>query len=89
MNLGKIIAERRKELSMKQKELSEKADIPVAVLSKFETGKRRPNLEHLSRIGKCLRWPAPILMFLSMDEEDRLLNPVHHSDRPDLAEVGL
>lgn len=49
-----LLTNTRKELSISQKELSEKTKIPQASISKFENGRNVPSLQILQRLADGL-----------------------------------
>ena len=53
--LGKRIAQRRRELGLKQNELAEIADISNNYLSNIETGRSIPSLTTFATLCKCLK----------------------------------
>jgi transcriptional regulator with XRE-family HTH domain len=55
--LGKQLKILRIESGIKQKDLSNKLKIPAPLLSMYETGKREPHLEFLSKYSKQLKIP--------------------------------
>ena len=70
MQLGKTIAELRKERGIKQKALAEKCGVSPAYLSQIENDRRDPTLSVLESIGRNLKIPLPFLFFLASDESD-------------------
>lgn len=70
MNLGETIKNLRKKKGIKQLELAEKCSITQSYLSNIETNRKEPTLGVLNTISNILSVPLPILMFLSMDEND-------------------
>src|SRR5437868_6323235 len=70
MNIGKTIANLRKEKGMSQVEFAEKVGIAQTSLSQIESGKKRPNPLNLKSIGDELKISELHLYFLSFDESD-------------------
>lgn len=62
MNIGKIIAKRRKEKNFNQEQLAEAAEISQSYISRIEQGKEKPSLELLERIAVALDVPVATLM---------------------------
>lgn len=54
LTISEMLALRRKELKITQKELSEKTGISVVSLAKYEKGKRFPSYTNLNKISKVL-----------------------------------
>ena len=67
MNIGKKIAERRKELGMTQESLAEKLSISAQAVSKWENGWNLPDIENISRVAEALKISSSALI-----GEDRL-----------------
>lgn len=62
MNIGKRIAEIRKEKGLSQEQLSEITDIHRVLIGKYETGKNEPSIQSLSRIADALGVTADELL---------------------------
>lgn len=62
MNIGKIIAKRRKDKNFNQEQLAEAAEISQSYISRIEQGKEKPSLELLERIAVALDVPVVALM---------------------------
>ena len=52
--ISDVLSLRRKELKITQKELSEKTNISMVSLAKYEKGERLPSYENLNRLAKVL-----------------------------------
>ena len=52
--ISDVLALRRKELKITQKELSEKTGISIVSLAKYEKGERLPGYENLNKISEVL-----------------------------------
>jgi len=50
--MGLVIKEKRKELNLTQKELSERTGITQADISRIENGTRNPSLEMVKRLAR-------------------------------------
>ncbi len=70
MNIGGAIESVRKQKKIKQNELAEKAFITQSYLSLLENNKKDPNVSTLKNIADALNTPLPVLLFLSLDEND-------------------
>ena len=70
MNLGKAIMSVRKQLGIKQYELSEMCGISQTSLSQIETGLKRPSPRTLKRICEALEIPDSVLYILGMQDTD-------------------
>lgn len=55
MNIGKTIAERRKELGMTQEALAEKLSLSPQAVSRWENGWNLPDFDNIGRIAAALR----------------------------------
>ena len=53
--ISDVLALRRKELKITQKELSEKTGISIVSLAKYEKGERLPGYENLNKISEVLK----------------------------------
>ena len=53
-NIGKIVQERRKELSLKQQDLAEMADVTIKTIYAIENNKGNPTIEVLNRVLNVL-----------------------------------
>ena len=53
--IGRRIAKRRKELSLKQREVCEMIDVNYKYLSNLETGRSAPSLEMIMRLSETLQ----------------------------------
>ena len=53
-NIGKIVQERRKELSLKQQDLAEMADVTIKTIYAIENNKGNPTIEVLKRVLNVL-----------------------------------
>jgi len=54
MEIGKMIASRRRERNISQEKLSERAEISQGYISSIERGKEKPSLELLEKIAQAL-----------------------------------
>ena len=70
MNLGKAITSVRKQLGIKQYELSEMTGISQTSLSQIETGLKRPSPRTLKKISEALQVPDSLLYILGMQDTD-------------------
>lgn len=70
MQLGEALKTIRKQKNLKQKELSDLCSITQTYLSQIENNKRKPNLELVEKFSRCLGIPLPVIMFLSLTEND-------------------
>lgn len=66
-NIGKLIAELRKERNITQDELAGRLQITKQTVSNYERGKRLPSYEALEAIADVLN--VPMSFFLSKDEQ--------------------
>lgn len=55
LTISDVLALRRKELKITQKELSEKTGISMVSLAKYEKGVRLPSYENLNKIAEALK----------------------------------
>jgi len=55
LTIGDVLALRRKELKITQKELSEKTGISMTSLTKYEKGERLPTYGNLNKLAKELK----------------------------------
>jgi y4mF family transcriptional regulator len=53
-NIGKIVQERRNELSLKQQDLAEMADVTIKTIYAIENNKGNPTIEVLKRVLNVL-----------------------------------
>jgi len=70
MDVGKVIADLRRNRNLRQNALAEKTNIAPSVLSRIENGKQKPNFNQLEKIGNELNIPVPVMVFLSLDKDD-------------------
>ncbi len=70
MLVGSALKEVRKSKNMKQKHLAEACHMSQTYLSQIENNKVNPNVSVLEKLSKQLDTPLPVLMFLSLDEDD-------------------
>ena len=70
MQIGDAIKSIRKEKKIKQNQLSDLCKISQTYLSQIENNKKTPNIELLKKIGECLDIPIPVILFLSLTEDD-------------------
>ena len=70
MKIGEAIKILRVQKKLKQKELSDKCKITQTYLSQIENNKKKPNFDLLERISSCLGFPVPVILFLSLTEND-------------------
>jgi len=70
MNIGKIISETRKKKGLKQIELAKLCNMSQSYLSNIEKGNKDPHLSTLRNISSALDVPLPVLLFLSITDED-------------------
>ena len=69
MNLGKAIRELRKQQSMSQEQLAQKANITQAALSQIENGKR-PGITTLKKLSAALKVPESLIYVMGMEKDD-------------------
>lgn len=55
LTISDMLALRRKELKITQKELSEKTGISIVSLAKYEKNERLPSYENLHKLAKALK----------------------------------
>jgi len=53
-NIGKIVQERRNELSLKQQDLAEMADVTIKTIYAIENNKGNPTMDILKRVLNVL-----------------------------------
>ncbi len=70
MQIGDAVKALREAKKIKQGELAKLCGITQTYLSQIENNKKRPNFNMLEKIGKCIGVPIPVLMFLSLSEDD-------------------
>ncbi len=70
MKIGEAIKHIRSEKGLSQKKFSELCDISQSYLSLIENNKKIPNMSTLEFMGKVAGVPLPVVLFLSMNEED-------------------
>ena len=70
MLVGDAIKTIRKRKNLNQKELSALCNISQTYLSQIENNRKVPNFDTIERIGNCLGIPIPVVMFLSLTEND-------------------
>lgn len=63
VTLGYRILKWRLERMISQHELADRIPIDQASVSRWESDKRRPRVEHLARIATILRVPLDVLLF--------------------------
>ena len=68
--IGRRIAARRKELSLKQRQLCEMIDVNYKYVSSLETGRSAPSLEMIMRLCDALR-TTPDYLLLGTDGKSR------------------
>ena len=70
MQIGKTIKDLRKKKGLKQIEFAKKCNLSQSYLSLIEKEKKEPTLSMLKQIAAVLETPVPVLVFLSLSEED-------------------
>lgn len=70
MDLGRAIAQLRKQQCLNQKSLARECSISQTYLSQIENNRKDPNLSTLKEISRALEVPLPILFFLAMNDGD-------------------
>jgi transcriptional regulator with XRE-family HTH domain len=70
MNIGKTIKDLRLKKGFNQGEFAEICGLSQPYLSLIEKGKKEPTLGLLKEIAQKLSIPTPILVFLSLDNND-------------------
>lgn len=74
MNIGEIIAKRRKESNFSQEQLAEAAEISQSYISRIELGKEKPSFELLERIAVALNCEL-FIDLVPIGEQRRLFTP--------------
>lgn len=70
MEIGTTIKDFRKLNGIKQKDLASKAKISSTYLSQIESNTKDPTLSTLKAISKSLDMPLPLLLFISINNND-------------------
>lgn len=70
MKIGKAIKDLRKQRGLTQVEFSEMCDLSQSYLSHIEKETKEPTLTVLKQISGALSIPLPVLIFLSIDNDD-------------------
>lgn len=70
MKNGSIIKAERKKRGLSQNQLAARCSITVTYLSLIENDKKEPTVSLLRTIAENLNLPLPILIFMSLDDED-------------------
>lgn len=70
MHIGEVIKDLRKAKGVTQQEFANLCGMTQTHLSLVECGVRIPTFKTLTKIGKKLEIPAPIIIYLSIDIED-------------------
>lgn len=70
MRIGSIIKTERKKRGLSQKQLADHCSITVTYLSLIENDKKEPTVSLLRTLAENLHLPLPILLFMSLDDED-------------------
>lgn len=70
MKIGNIIKVARKKIGLSQGQLANRCGITVTYLSLIENDKKEPTMSLLQTIAENLKQPLPILLFLSLDDDD-------------------
>lgn len=70
MQIGDAVKTLRLEKKLKQKELASLCSITQTYLSQIENNKKRPNFELFERLSGHLGVPLPVVLFLSITEDD-------------------
>ena len=81
MNIGKKIAERRKELGMTQEALAEKLSLSAQAVSKWENGWNLPDIENIRLIAEALKMSPSALIgedrqTYEWELRDQLMRPI-------------
>lgn len=70
MKIGSIIKAERKKRDLSQNQLAARCSITVTYLSLIENNKKEPTVSLLRTIAENLNLPLPILLFMSLADED-------------------
>lgn len=70
MKIGSIIKTERKKKGLIQNQLATQCNITTTYLSLIENDKKEPTISLLRTIAENLNLPLPILLFMSLDNED-------------------
>lgn len=70
MKIGDAIKSARTQKKVNQKDLAETLGITQTYLSLIENNKKSPNFHILEKIGQSLDIPVPIILFMSLNDED-------------------
>ena len=81
--LGTVLKARREAMGLSQRELARRLDVKASHVGYLETGRRRPSLSLLSRIGDVLGLEREPLFLLAHPEAKQLLNS--HREEPNSA----
>ena len=69
--LGQYVEQRRTELGLSRRELSDRAEVSYPYISQIETGDREPALKALSKLSRALEVPVEKLAGLLTTDEWR------------------
>ncbi len=84
--LGPVVKKRREALGLSQRELARRLGVKASHVGYLETGRRRPSLPLLNRIGGVLGLEREPLLLLAHPEAEALLGrPQPRSDKPNHA----
>ena len=70
MNLGNVILRWRKRRGLTQAELSQRSGLSQVFISLLESGSKKPSIETLEILSKCLEVPVAVIIFQASSEED-------------------
>src|ERR1700688_2115827 len=80
--LGQILKARRETIGLSQRELARRLGVKASHVGYLETGRRRPSLSLLSRLGDVLGWEPEPLFLLAHPEAKALLTRCEPARRP-------
>lgn len=81
MELGRLVQQRRHELSLSRRDLADRSDVSYPYVSQIETGERDPSLKTLRRLAEVLEIPVEQLASL-VASEDWVSSPVASPPQP-------
>lgn len=70
MDIGSVIRDIRKKKKITQTQLAKLSQITQTYLSQIENNQKEPTIPTLKAIADSLSIPLPILLFLSVENED-------------------
>jgi len=95
MRIGEAIRKIRKIKGIKQRDLAMMCEISQTYLSQIENNKKTPSIDILDKIGLKLGIPIPVILFLSINEQDiahekrDLFNMINPSIEKFISEIFL